>query len=272
MLAGRNCMRSLVAALAVCLLMCTAVQAATLRVPVLVYHRFAATRVDSMTVRLSTFDAQLQTLAGAGYRVIPLTSLLAALDGGTQADTHPLPTRAVVLCADDGHQSVFTQMYPRVRALRMPVTLFVYPSAISNAAYAMTWQQLAELKASGLFDVQSHSYWHPNFNREEKRLTRPQYDALVSSQLAGARTALQRHGAGAVDLLAWPFGIYSDPLMRAAQRAGYVAAFTIERRPVTRAERRFALPRFLITDDDVGDRFLRLLNSNAIEPAKKGRT
>ena len=265
--AGRGtCKLVLIAASFVCALVCMPVHAAAVRVPVLVYHRFATTRVDAMTVRLSTFDAQLAALKRAGYHVIPMRTLLAALDERRQSQ--PLPARSVVLCADDGHVSVFTQMYPRVRALGMPVTLFVYPSAISNAAYAMTWKQLAELKASGLFDVQSHTYWHPNFAHEKKHLTQAQFDAFVSAQLGGARRVLQQHDAGAVDMLAWPFGIHSDELLQAARQAGYVAAFSIERRPVTPDEQRLALPRFLITDDDVGARFLRLLGTAASKPKR----
>ena len=40
-----------------------------------------------------------------------------------------------------------------MKQYRVPVTLFTYPSAISNARYAMTWAQLRELKATGLFDI-----------------------------------------------------------------------------------------------------------------------
>ena len=56
-------------------------------------------------------------------------------------------------------------MKPLIERERIPVTLFSYPSAISNASYAMTWEQLAALKATGLFSIESHSYWHPNFPR-----------------------------------------------------------------------------------------------------------
>jgi hypothetical protein len=52
---------------------------------------------------------------------------------------------------------------------RFPVTLFVYPSCISRASYAMTWKQLKELAATPFFSVQSHTFWHPNFKQESKR-------------------------------------------------------------------------------------------------------
>jgi Polysaccharide deacetylase len=73
------------------------------------------------------------------------------------------------LTADDGHRSAYAHMFSLVHLYRIPVTLFVYPSAISNADYALTWEQLLELKETGLFDIQSHSYWHPNFKEEKRR-------------------------------------------------------------------------------------------------------
>jgi Polysaccharide deacetylase len=63
------------------------------------------------------------------------------------------------------------------------VTLFVYPSAVSNAAYALTWEQLRELQATGLVDIQSHTYWHPNFREEKRRL--PRY--LITDSDRGVR-------------------------------------------------------------------------------------
>ena len=113
--------------------------AAHCRLPILVYHRFAATAADSMTVRTDRFAAQLDYLAGHGYMVVPLHQAVACLRGEAVA----LPPKALAITVDDGHRSVYTDMLPLVRQRRIPVTLFIYPSAISNAAYALTWEQLA---------------------------------------------------------------------------------------------------------------------------------
>ena len=48
-------------------------------------------------------------------------------------------------------------------------------------------------------------------------------------------------------MLAWPFGIYDEGLMRKATAAGYVAAFTMERRDAALSDNLMALPRYLIT-------------------------
>ena len=133
-------------------------------VPILLYHRLGPVSPDEMTVTTPVFEAQLKLIQERGYKVIPLAALMAAL-GDSAA---PLPERAVVLTADDGHRTVYSDMFPLIQRLKIPVTLFIYPSAISNADYAMTWAQLAEMKASGLVDIQSHTFWHPNFNVEKQ--------------------------------------------------------------------------------------------------------
>jgi peptidoglycan/xylan/chitin deacetylase (PgdA/CDA1 family) len=234
-------------------------EAARVTVPVFVYHRFGVTVADDMTVKDDTFAWQLGYLREHGYTVIRLRALVDYLQGKGA----PPPPRAVVITADDGHRSVYSDMLPIVRRYGVPVTLFIYPSAISNASYAMTWDQLAELLRTGLFDVQSHTYWHPNFKHERARLTPRQFDAFVRIQLAKSRQVLESRLGVQVDMLAWPFGICDDDLMARAAAAGYVAAFTIERRPVTTRDRPLALPRFLITDADRGATFVRLLEEGA---------
>jgi hypothetical protein len=56
-------------------------------------------------------------------------------------------------------------------------------------------------------------------------------------------------------MLAWPFGIHDAELAEAASRAGYVAAFTMERRHARPGADCLALPRYLINDFDRGARF-----------------
>ena len=228
-----------------------------LSVPILLYHRLGPALTDDMTVTTPVFEAQLKLIQERGYKVVPLKALLAAL-GDSAA---PPPDRAVVLAVDDGHRTVYTDMFPLIKRYQIPVTLFIYPSAISNASapYAMTWEQLAEMKASGLVDIQSHTYWHPNFNIEKKRLAPPAYERFVMDQFTKSKAVLEQRLGGKVDLLAWPFGIHDAELEKWAQEAGYVAAFTIDRRPVTRAEKPMSLPRSIVTDADRGARFEAVL-------------
>jgi peptidoglycan/xylan/chitin deacetylase (PgdA/CDA1 family) len=222
---------------------------------ILVYHRFATAVNDGSTIRISTFRRQLDFLRQHGYHVVPLTSVVAHLRG----DAPPPPAPAVVITVDDGHASVFTGMLPLVREYGVPVTAFIYPSAISNASYAMTWDQLAALRDTGLFDIESHTFWHPNFAREKRRLTPEAYRELATTQLCKAGTTLRHRLGVSPTLLSWPFGLYDDELFDIARGCGIVAGVTLERRLTTSGDRLMTLPRFMVLDTDVGARFAAML-------------
>jgi peptidoglycan/xylan/chitin deacetylase (PgdA/CDA1 family) len=156
-------------------------------------------------------------------------------------------------------------MLPIIRRYRYPVTVFTYPSAISNATYAMTWDQLRELKKTGLFDIQSHTYWHPNFKRDRKKMKPAEFEKSVTIQLQKSKARLEKELGGTVDLLAWPFGIYDDYLLKKAAEAGYVAAFTIDRRHATASDNMLKIPRYLLINADSGKAFAQLLEGSAVK-------
>lgn len=231
------------------------------QVPILVYHRFGPVVADGMTVTTPVFASHLKYLKDNGYAVIPLRQFVAYRLGKAP----PPPLRSVVITVDDAHQSVYTYMLPLLRQYHIPVTLFVYPSAISNATYAMRWEQLKELKDTGLFEIQSHSYWHPNFKQEKKRLAPENYEQFVTWQLTKAKETLERRLGVHVDILAWPFGIYDDYLIKKAAEAGYIAALTLDRWHASMSDHLMALPRYLMTNGDKGKAFERLLLGKAAE-------
>jgi peptidoglycan/xylan/chitin deacetylase (PgdA/CDA1 family) len=213
-------------------------------VPIYLYHRFGHEITDSMTVMVSRFESQLKHFKEQNFSVIPLRQLVDSI----LKKSISLPPRSVVLTVDDGHKSVYSEMFPLIKKYQVPVTIFIYPSAISNASYAATWAQLREMKETGLLDYQSHTFWHPNFKIEKKRLTPEEYEKFVERQLKKPKERLEREFSTKIDLLAWPFGIYDEELMRKAKEFGYVAAFSMERRDVNGNENIMALPRYLIAD------------------------
>jgi peptidoglycan/xylan/chitin deacetylase (PgdA/CDA1 family) len=226
--------------------------------PILLYHRFGPEVSDSMTVTTPVFESHLKYLKDNGYTVIPLRQLVDYFLGKGLMPPH----RSVVIVVDDGHKSVYTEMLPLVKKYRIPVTLFFYPSAISNASYAMTWEQIKELKKTGLFDFQSHTYWHPNFKKDKKKLSPTEYEKFVDMQLKKSKERLERELGNKVDMLAWPYGIHDEYLAAKAVHAGYIAAFTIERRPASTSDAIMALPRYLMTNADKGKAFENIVNGH----------
>jgi len=237
--------------------------AASAGTPILAYHRFDAARAGPTAVTTATFELQLRSLARLGFDVVPLRDAVARLQA-PQRDG----ARQAAITVDDGHRSVHTLLFPLIRRLKLPVTLFIYPSAISNAAYAMTWEQLREMRASGLVDVQSHTYWHPNFATERRRRTPAAFAAFVDDQLQRSRRTIEARLGGRVDMLAWPFGIVDPMLEEAARRAGYSAALAYEGGPASAGADPFALPRIPVGEADRGSAFARKLGLAAREPTQ----
>jgi len=216
---------------------------ATPSAAILVYHRFGPQVADSMTTRTEVFIAQLAELHRAGYTIVPLATVVDGLAGHV-----PLPPKAVAITVDDGHRTVYSDLLPIIRREQLPVTLFIYPSAISNASYAMSWAQLQELLATGSVSIQSHTYWHPDLRIERRRLDADAYRRFVHDQLEKPRRVLRYRLGVDADYLAWPFGIHDAELEAAAKTVGYRAAFTLGERHATPHDSPFALPRYLIVD------------------------
>lgn len=99
----------------------------------------------------------------------------------------------------------------------------------------LDWNQLAEMTSAG-HTIGGHGYLHEPYTR----LTRAQ------QRVDARRTAeLFDEGLGP-DLrpFSYPYGCYHDEAVAAVAGAGFVQAFTTERRILASGDRAFALPRF----------------------------
>ena len=228
-------------------------------VPILLYHRFGPTVADGMTITTPVFESHLKFLRDNGYNVIPLRQLV---DWYQKKGAAPAP-KSVVIVEDDAHKSVYTDMLPLAKKYNVPVTVFIYPSAISNAKYAMTWDQIRELRKSGLFDFQSHTYWHPNFKRDKKKMKPQLFEKSVATQLTKSKVKIEKELGGKVDMLAWPFGIFDEYLLKKAAEAGYTATFTIVAHHATSADSVSKLPRYLLINADQGKVFAQIVAGTA---------
>lgn len=218
--------------------------------PVLTYHRFDATEAKSATiVTAKAFTEQLDWLAAHHIAVVKLQDALDVAHGT------PLRGPAVAITADDGWRSVYTIMFPIIRARALPVTLFINPPQIGQGSAYLTWDMLAEMVRSGLVDVQAHTQSHPNFNTERARRAPDAYARYITHEIADSRAAIQTHLGLNAYLLAWPFGLHDATLEQTAASAGYRAAFALGSMAITAGSPDYALPRYQVYETDRGTRF-----------------
>lgn len=228
----------------------------SINIPILCYHNFNPTIPGSMTLTPQRFEEQIKWLKSNGYTIIPLKEAVDYLQG----KRNELPAKSIVITADDGWQSVYKYMYPIVKKYNFPVTLFIYPQTISTGKNAMTWEELKKLQATGLFDIQGHTYSHPNFKREKKRLSNAAFEKSIKLELFDSKKILEEKMGTKVIFLAWPFGIYDNYLEQQAVKAGYVMAFSIDARDANRNYRPMAQPRFMIVQGQTMKTFAAIAN------------
>lgn len=228
----------------------------TTNIPILCYHNLNPVKPGSMNLTPEKFESQIKWLKDNGFTIIPLKEAVAYLQGKRDS----LPAKSVVITADDGWESVYTYMQPIIKKYNIPVTLFIYPQTISTGKNAMTWDELKELQQTGLFDIQSHTYSHPNFKQEKRHLSAARFDVNVQMELTKSKQILEEKMGTKITLLAWPFGIYNSYLEEAAAKAGYEMAFTIDYRTANRKDRAMAQPRFMIIDAESMKTFQGIAN------------
>ena len=187
----------------------------SLRVPILVYHSIARHHAGQVAeerlleVSDSVFALQMHYMIDHGYHVIPLASLVDALE---RRDT--VPKRSVVLTFDDGWANQYRNAFPILRQLRLTATFFVYTSPIGVGSRFMTWDQLSDLQAAGM-TIGSHSWTH---------LTLTDAHKWVRDELVTSRDDIARHLGRAPEFFAYPSGAWDAQVVAAVRAAGYRAA------------------------------------------------
>jgi peptidoglycan/xylan/chitin deacetylase (PgdA/CDA1 family) len=191
---------------------------------VLCYHIVESPQDPRMEISRETFIQQMHYLELTGYTVIPLRQLYEYVMGKRDA----LPKNAVVITIDDGWRSTYTEVFPEMKKLHFPFTVFIYPKIIGQTAYALTWKQIKQMADAGV-DIQSHSYSHPFLTkRRHESLDDAAYGAWLQRELVESKKILERETGRSVQFLAYPYGDYDHYLAAAVARAGYSAALTCD--------------------------------------------
>ena len=221
---------------------------------VFVYHRFGEGAYPSTNTTIAQLEAHIAALTGGGFNVMPLPEIAAAIRDGSD-----LPDRAVGISIDDAFKSLYTEAWPRLRAAKLPFTLFIATdlTAENYRAY-MSWDQVREIAASPLVSIGGHTASHPHM---------PMLDAATNeAEIARANDRLQAELGARPDLFAYPYGEYGLAVRRVVIDAGFIAAFGQHSGVVHHGADRYFLPRFAMNETYGGkDRFMLAANALPLE-------
>lgn len=222
------------------------VRPATVRLPILMYHRVDTIRstLPALTQRLTvdprSFARQMAWLKGHGFHAITQLQAYNAIALGS-----PLPSHPVLITFDDGYRDVLGKAAPILRRLRMHATAYVITGRVSGPDPSfLTWPELARLQRDG-FDIGSHTVTH----RDLPTLT----PSELQAELVASRRTLERKLHTRVQWFAYPYGRYDAQVVAAARSAGYVLAVTTRGGDVQDGRRPLELERYeVLNGTDVG--------------------
>ena len=191
-------------------------------VPILCYHQFAKRRATNrMQVTAANFEAQMQYLKDNGFRVISMSDLQGFLAG-----RQGIPEKAVVLTIDDGYRSVYDIAYPILQRMGLTATLYVYSDF---AGISLSWDQIREMQASGVIDIQSHSRSHTSMSPNGYEKLGPPYRDRVEQEIAVPHRILTDKLGTDIIHFAYPYGDTSEDAVKLLEQYGYVTATTVQR-------------------------------------------
>jgi len=126
-------------------------------VPVLLYHGIHANpnpTIDPYSVPGSEFARQIQMLSESGFHTISIAQYARFASG----DTTGLPNRPILITFDDGRVDSFQGADLALARAGMRATMFVITAnAGAGKPGYLNWAQLANVAATGRWDLQEHA-------------------------------------------------------------------------------------------------------------------
>ncbi len=226
------------AAIAVGIVLAGGAAFATDEAVVLMYHRFGEDRYPSTSVRVEQFEAHLEYLEDAGYTVVPLGDVVAAIRGEAE-----LPDRAVAITVDDAYLSVYEVAFPRLKACGYPFTIFVATDTVDAGRETyMTWSQMRAMEEGGA-TFANHGSSHRSYVEWPGVVSEIDRLARVRTDIEHAERRLAEELQPLPGILAYPYGEYDTSVADLVENLGYVA-FGQQSGAVGKTSDVRALPRF----------------------------
>ena len=231
----------------------------TVELPVLMYHHISkdASRSCDYVVTPELLEGDLAWLSERGCTAVSAQELIDYCAGrGT------LPERPVLITFDDGQLSVLEYALPLLEKYDMCAVAAVVGSLCDREAglswrspeYSyMDWDEVAQLSASGVFEIAAHSQaMHEEAYPRRGCLPKPgegeaDYRRALSEDLEAVERSIEAASGARPTAFAWPYGFHCEAGRELLAERGYRLALTCEERVNTltgRPEELMELARF----------------------------
>ena len=224
-------------------------------VPILMYHHIEINPRPrdpiwaALYVAPDTLNGQLAFLSSHNFHAITFDDLYNALMGKSV-----LPVNPILLTFDDGWQSFYNGGFPLLKKYDMKSTAFVITDYCNQKYPAyLSWDQIKEMSASGLVDVEDHTRNHPFLTRLS--------DVSLTSELTESKDAIETHVQKPAHWFAYPYGNYNIRVAKAVQEAGFFGAVTTNYGATETLGNIYTMPRIMVDGRFTTDDFAKRIQS-----------
>ena len=203
-------------------------------VPVLNYHQVEEKNGNPLTLWPDQFETQMSYLADEGYTTITIDEMMDALENGT-----PLPDKPVIITFDDGYADNYEYAYPILKKYGFKATIFLIYDFTNAYPNYLTWDQINEMKESGLIRFESHTMTHANL-AELTSTDELRHEIADSHDLLSDKLGYDMH------YIAYPGGRVNAEIEELTRAAGYRGGFTVHYGLSTPEEGRYQMDRIPI--------------------------
>jgi len=201
----------------------------------LMYHDFGYSG-DPSIISAEVFEDQLAALKKSGYTALTMQEYVDYMNGKLD-----ISERSVLITFDDGYLDFYEIAYPILQKYDYPATNFVIVKSSNEhnpkQLPHLTWDQMREMQRNGM-SFYSHTYdHHKMIDKDGKRVpklanamvgeTTEQYRDRVREDLVLAHQLLVQELGERDNILAFPYGAFSDDLLKVMNEIGIKHYFTI---------------------------------------------
>ncbi len=181
--------------------------------PIIMYHSVLpeVPKGNVLTVSLDTFEKQMSFFKRHNYNVVALSLVKDYI-----LKKKKIPPRSVALSFDDGNKDNYTYAFPILKKYNFPATIFIIVAEV-GASGRLSWEEIKEMRDSGLITFGSHSLTHPFLDTLKS-------EEELKKEVLGSKAVLEEKLGRPVELFCYPCGRFNDEVIQAVKDAGYQEA------------------------------------------------
>ncbi len=209
-------------------------------VPIIMYHSITTPQKKTSKYVISSqqFEEDLKYIKAEGYTTITMQQLIDFVH-----DEADLPEKPILLSFDDGYYNNYCYAYPLLQKYQMSAVISIigkYTDLYSeneeyNPNYShITWDNIREMEASGLVEIQNHSYnMHTNTEgrngtKKKKGESREVYRSTLEGDLMKLQERLAKETGKVATTFTYPFGGVSSESYEIIKNMGFEASLSCE--------------------------------------------